>query len=125
MTEYTSAIDLAARLIIKKGREVIFRHLEDDVVTDPNRPWDKAAPLKGDTPTRIVMLDYEQKYIDGTNIKVKDKQGLMFAKGQKYVPTTKDLIYDKKDKKWWRIMEVEILQPGDETVMYTLQLRGA
>jgi hypothetical protein len=126
VTEYSSAIDLAARLIIKKGREVIFRHLETDTTTvNPDRPWDKPAPLKGDQKLKMVFLDYEQKRIDGTAIKTNDKQVLMFAKGVKYEPTTKDKIIDlpKDGGKLWNIVNVEIVKPGEEAVMYILQVR--
>ena len=124
MTEYTSAIDLAARLIIKKGRQVLVRHLETDAqLVDPNRPWDKPEPLPSDISTKVVFIDYELKFIDGQTIKTKDKQGYMFAKGAPFKPTNKDKVYDKIDKKWWNIMEVETIAPGDEDVLYILQLR--
>lgn len=126
MTEYTSAIDLAARLIIKKGREVIFRHRETDTASvDEDRPWDKPAPLEGDQKLKMVFLDYDQKVIDGTKIKSKDKQVLMFAKGVRFTPTTKDFLIDlpKDGGKFWKILDVEILSPGEEAVMFTLQVR--
>lgn len=128
MTEYSSAIDLAARLIIKKGREVVFRHLETDTAAvDPDRPWDKPAPLKGDQTLKMVFLDYEQKFIDGTKIKAGDQQVLMFAKGVQYAPTTKDKIIEKPKgstpSKTWNIMEVETVQPGEEPVLFILRVR--
>lgn len=129
MTEYTSAIDLAARLIIKKGREVTFRHF----LTEPksgqpsgpdDEPWEKDADDKGyyDQKLKMVFLDYVEKEIDGTPIKSGKKQVLMFAKGVKYTPNTTDKIIElpKNGGKTWNITEAEPLQPGEEAIMFTL-----
>jgi len=130
VSEYSSAIDLAARLIIKKGREVIFRH-KVAAPTDgtpsgaDDEPWNKADPSWPTQKLKMVFLDYEQKEIDGTNIKSGDKKVLMFAKGVKYQPNTSDQIVElpKHGGKTWNIVDVDKLQPGEEVVMYTLQVR--
>jgi len=130
VTEYTSAIDLAARLIIKKGREVYFRHmLSEPKSGEPSgpddEPWEKGHAGHHDQKLKMVFLDYEQKEIDGTNIKSGDKQVLMFAKGVKYIPNTSDKLVElpKHGGKSWNIIDVESLQPGEEVVMHTLQVR--
>lgn len=121
MTEYTSAINLAARLIIKKGRLVTHRHLTTDAVPDAQRPWDKAAPLKADQQMKVVVLAYSANLIDGTTIMAKDRQILMFAKGLNNEPTVKDLIWDQGA--WWEVKAVEDIRPGDEAVLFILQVR--
>lgn len=128
MSEYQSAIDLAARLIIKKGREAIFRVPRAPVAVDPDRPWDKTTP-SGSTPDdqtlKMVFLDYEQKEIDGTDIKSGDKQVLMFAKGVRNTPKSGNKIVElpKHGGATWNIVSVEALKPGEDVVMYTLQVR--
>lgn len=121
MSEYSSFIDLAARLIIKKGRLAKFRHVVEGTVTDPDRPWETKPAPPFDQDLKMVFLDYEQGVIDGTKIKTGDQQVLMFAKGVLNDPTTKDKIID--GGKTWNIVKADVLKPGDETVMYTLQVR--
>lgn len=127
MTEYSSAINLAARLIIKKGREVVFSHRETTPAAqkNPDRPQDKEAPLEGCKTLRMVFLDYEQKFVNGTDIIAGDKQVYMFAKGVNWRPTKKDKIYEtpKNGGEMWNIMGVETVRPGEEDVLYILQVR--
>lgn len=126
MSEYQSAIDLAARLIIKKGREAIFQHFVAGEVANPDKPWEKTPRPPVEQTLKMVFLDYEQKDIDGTKIKSGDKQVLMFAKGVLNDPVANaDKIKElpKHGGATWAIVKSEPLKPGDETVMYTLQVR--
>lgn len=125
MTEYTSAIDLAARLIIKKGREAVFRSVKPGTVADPDRPWDQTPAPPDNQTLRMVFLDYEQKQVDGNDVKSGDKQVLMFAKGVRNLPKIGDKIIElpKHGGATWNIMMVDSLKPGEEVVMHTLQVR--
>lgn len=126
MSEYTSAIDLAARLIIKKGREAIFQHFVPGTKPDPDKPWETTPRPPVEQTLKMVFLDYEQKDIDGSKIKSGDKQVLMFAKGVLNDPVANaDKIKElqKHGGATWAIVKSEPLKPGDETVMYTLQVR--
>lgn len=127
MTEYTSAINLAARLIIKKGREVVFHYRNSASSADPNpeRPEDKAAPVVQTQTLKMVFIGYEQKAINGTDIITGDQQVYMFAKGTLRAPTRKDLIFEtaKHGGEAWNIVEVETIKPGEEDVLYILQVR--
>lgn len=127
MSEYDSAVNLAERLIIKKGREVVYvRKVVDTVAVNPDEPWNKPRPLEKEYKTRIVFLDYDSKFIDGTTIMQGDKKGLMFAKGLDFTPTEKDIVVEKargSNGVVWNVMDHSVLQPGDVPVLYTLQLR--
>jgi hypothetical protein len=49
----------------------------------------------------------------------------MFAKGVNWRPTKKDKIYEtpKNGGEMWNIMGVEAVRPGEEDVLYILQVR--
>lgn len=120
MSEYTSAIDLAARLIIKKGREAIFQHFVPGTKPDSDKPWETTPRPPIEQTLKMVFLDYEQKDIDGSKIKSGDKQVLMFAKGVLNDPVANaDKIKElqKHGGATWAIVKSEPLKPGDETVM--------
>lgn len=131
-TEYDSALALAARLIIKKGRNVKYQSLTaDPSMPDPDRPWDKNPALPS-TPKTIkacifgftvnqILPNYSSKMINGTTILQNDKQALLYAKDLGFEPKTGDKIWDSGN--WWRVIAVDDLTPGDVTVMYTLLLR--
>lgn len=126
MSEYTSAIDLAARLIIKKGREAVFQHFVAGTIANPDKPWETTPRPPVEQTLKMVFLDYEQGVIDGTKIKMGDKQVLMFAKGVLNDPVAMaDKIKElpKHGGATWAIIKSEPLKPGEETVMYTLQVR--
>lgn len=127
MTEYSSAIDLAARLIIKKGREVMFAYRSSVPTAEVNvdRPQDKAVPDDYRQKMKMVFIGYEQSAINGTDILQGDQQAYMFAKGAKRAPTKKDLIFEmpKNGGKPMNIIKVEIIKPGEEDVLYILQVR--
>lgn len=127
MTEYTSAINLAARLIIKKGRVVVFHYRNSAPTDDPNpeRPEDIAAPTVVTQDLKMVFIGYEQKAINGTDILTGDQQVYMFAKGTLRAPTKKDLIFEKpvNGGEAWNIIEIETVKPGEEDVLYILQVR--
>lgn len=126
MSEYTSAIDLAARLIIKKGREAVFQHFVAGTIANPDKPWETTPKPPVEQTLKMVFLDYEQGVIDGTKIKMGDKQVLMFAKGVLNDPVAMaDKIKElpKHGGATWAIIKVDTLKPGEETVMYTLQVR--
>ena len=122
--EYDSSRDLAARLIIKKGRQITFRRRVTAEVADPKRPWDKEPPNERDFKVKAVLLDYEKRFINGTTILAGDKSCLIPATLLPFQPAKKDRIWDDKYRKWFSIENVEVLDPGPVDVLYTLQLRG-
>lgn len=122
MAEYDSSREVALRLITKKGRELKYRTFETDpALSDPNKPWDKNAPLGANKKPKGVVLNYVIKAVNGTTIMQGDKQVFLAAQGLDFEPGEKDMIWD--EGRWYKVIAVDNLAPGDQTVLYTLQIR--
>lgn len=122
MSEYDSSAELALRLITKKGRKLKYRTLEaDPALPDLNKPWKKGDPLPSNKTPMGVVLNYVIKAVNGTTIMQGDKQVFLPAKNLDFVPAEKDLIWD--EGRWYKVIAIDTLAPGDIPVMYTLQIR--
>jgi hypothetical protein len=115
MTEYTSAINLASRLIIKKGRTVTLRRFDE---TPGAQPWDPPTVVNDDHSIKAVFLGKMKQDRDGTLIQSDEELVLVAAKDLTIVPTTDDVIVDGSTI--LKIATADDLKPGDENVMYTL-----
>lgn len=72
-------------------------------------------------PAYGVKLGYKRPDIDGTLVKVGDMKVLLSVDGLTVEPSTTDtLTIGGID---WKILRVDPLEPGDTTIMYTLQVR--
>lgn len=121
MGGYTKARALALRLIGKKGRAIQVRRIENAAPAEPGKPWSKGRD-SSDHATTGVFLAYKQKRQEGASIKVADQEVLIPAADLDFVPTTKDKIIDTNGSVW-NIVGVDPLQPGDEAVVFTVQVR--
>ena|GEM_PF-1261110 len=121
--EYTNASDLAARLIAKKGRPLILRRREDAVPSDPARPWAVDRGGVHDHQMYGVVLDYHKKNIDGELIKRGDKRVLVAASELVIEPAPRDLVFERDGSDEWTVVSVEVLRPGETSILYTLQIR--
>lgn len=119
MAEYDSAIALAKKLIDKKGRQINVRRTT--LVDGPN-PLDPPTQTNTDYPVRAVFLDYEQSLINETLIKVGDQRCLIPAIDVPISISTADLIIDGSSV--YSIKNDGILKPGDQVIIYDLQVRG-
>lgn len=105
----------------KKGRAVRVIQKSRTLV-DGERPWKGTTGAGVDFSTICVFIDYESKEIDGDKIKAGDKKLLANAVDNGDIPFEDyDEIIDGGVT--WRIKRVETLQPGDEILMYTVQIR--
>ena len=115
MTEYTSAIALASRLIIKKGRTITLRRLNE---TPAANEWDKGSVANDDHPVKGVFLGRMKIDRDGTLVRSESDTLLIAALNLTIVPVTADVILDGSTQ--FSILTVDELKPGDEEIMYTL-----
>lgn len=87
----------------------------------------QAPANKGDKPTYVpqlcslVILDYADNLIDGTNITAKDRQIYVSAKGP--TPTLDDRIRDAAGNVYEIRPPLGTLNPGGTVVLYDIQGR--
>ena len=124
MAEYDSAIALAKRLIAKKGTQVTLRTFAAGALPDANEPWRAGTNTPTNQTVVAVFLDYEQKYVDGTTIRMGDQRVFMPATdtlGAAITPEVDGLVI--RGSETWKIVKPKPLNPGDQMVMFELQVR--
>lgn len=124
MAEYDNARATATRLIAKKGRTITLVKVSDKTLPDTSRPWDPA-----DTQTetlvnvRGVIVPITRAKIDDTLVQVNDKLAYVSAQA------IGDFEISLKDKiriagTNYRIVEITDISPGEQKVLFILQLRA-
>lgn len=120
MTEYTNAIALALKLINKKGRTIILSRVSK---ADTGTPWKPGAPTNDNHIIKGVFLGTTSFNKEGELVSTDNEHILIAASGLAIRPTIADLIVDSAET--LKILSVGDLKPGDEDVLYTLEvIRG-
>jgi len=120
MSEYDSAIALAKRLIDKKGRTVTLM-LSENAASDEEKPWEVDEVQRRRVDVKAVVVPIESKYVDGTTVLVTDKQMFIAAADTTFPITPQAKVRDKGYD--LQIVSVDKLEPGDQTVLYTVIVR--
>lgn len=115
--DYTRQALTAQRLIDKFGASCrLIRHTEssDDPIT--------GAVLPGRTDNhevRAVVVEYEQRLIDGATIQRGDRQALIDGRA---APRDTDVFVDVSGVEW-AVVDVQTVQPAATPLLHILQLR--
>lgn len=118
MTEYTTLIALADRLIRKKGRTIILRRVTK---TPAANEWEQPSIVNSDQTIKGVFLGKLKRNINGEIIETDIETVLIAALDLTTVPTTDDLIIDGSRQRV--IVKIEPVKPGDESVFYSIGLK--
>jgi hypothetical protein len=122
MVDYAALAATAKRLIDENGRDVTLTR-KDRTPVDPAKPW-RAGGTTDTTigPFRAVVVPYTEEEMGGTLIKRGDRQALVSGlDGSTNLVEQYNTLTDGSDI--WKIEAVDIINPGDTRVVYTLQLR--
>lgn len=112
--------DTAVKLIAKFGRSATL-NVKATAPDDVDSPWDGAASDGVGSVVSAVFLDFEDNQIDGTVIQRGDQLVYVAAKGNPAVDTA-DSITD--GGKTWKIVNANLLKPGNIEYLWTLQVRA-
>lgn len=119
------AVDTAKELLDEFGKTVSFYRETPDDSDNASMPW-KPDGIYPDVPPLYSCIgmtaEYEEKLIDGTVIQRGDIRCYVAAKGFAFVPKAGDNL--KFSNTVYKVMNVGILEPGVDRVLYDLQLRG-
>jgi hypothetical protein len=116
--DYGASAATADRLIQKFGTSVsITRSVPGAYDPATGAP---AAPTVTSQTVRAVVLDFPQRYIDGTLIRVGDRRALVSAVGST-APLAGDVFTWKSQS--LVVVTVKELGPAGLAVLYTLQVR--
>ena len=116
MSFYGGLAKTAQKLIADKGRTVTLRQVTGGSAYNPLT--DTMTNATTDTAVKAVFTSFKQDEIDGTLIMRGDKKVLLAAGIE---PKGNDVIVDGATQ--YRVIEIMTVQPGDTTILYTLQVR--
>lgn len=124
MTEYSSAIASAKRVIAKKGDACVWRQY---TVADGNNAWteNEATATFIDYPVRVVFLPYDSRttgftfqHVEG-DVTTFTSYALMGAVA--FTPRLRDTII-RSDGTMVKPMGLDMLKPGAEIVLWQIGL---
>ena len=130
MVNFVNFRNLAERLIEKNGRTLTLVRSDRGNLVDPAEPWRDSTDAAEITFDVIgVFIEFEKENIDGEVVKRGDKQVLIAAKsveddsgGASDIDIEDyDFVLDGAVR--WRIMQVELIEPGPLRIMYDIQVR--
>jgi hypothetical protein len=91
---------------------------------DPAKPWRPGADVTPDKfPVTVLVYPYADRYIDGEMIRTGDAKGYLASKDLAFVPVPGDFVAFNTTE-LWRVVDVKTLQPGEDRILYELQLRS-
>lgn len=127
---YTRFRALAERLIEENGRTLQLVRKDQGNPTDPAKPWRGSTGADDITFDVIgVFIDFEKDDVDGTIVKRTDKRILVADKsvGDEGGSAANLNIEDYSDvldgSTRYRIVNPTVIEPGNQRIMYDLQVR--
>ena len=121
---YTKVVADAEKIILKRGRQFTLNHAVDAAPVDQSKPWERTESPPQKFTKFGVFTSYDSKDVDGQKIKGTDLKLVFTALGLDAVDqlSNRDTITDSVNGDL-SIMDVDLLQPGTDRVLYTLQVR--
>lgn len=131
MSRYDGFRALATRLITKNGRLVTIQRPGEATPVDATKPWEVTAddkPVPQEGTVRGVIVPIMHKRIDGTAVLATDKTCFISAQDIENsfdMPLQPlDLVVDSVNSRTFVVQDVEDISPGEQYVLFILQLRG-
>ena len=121
MAVYTSAINLANRLIVKKGETSTIVRSTDGTPPDSTKPWTPGTPMTASHSTPAAWLGSFS--FRGEGLAAEGREFVMIpAKNLTITPdaTTDQLI--RASGEVWQIIEVRKLDVNGEVIFYELEV---
>lgn len=118
--DYSRLANTALRLIAKYGRSVTLRSVTAGTYDPATRT--KSGASTSDATVSMAFNNYTQNQIDGEVIRRDDLEGLLAASGLTTAPENGDIVIDGSNQ--YKIVNVDVIQPGDTVIVYKLQLRS-
>jgi len=123
MTQYTSKIATAHRLITKFGQACEVRRYTDGTPPDADKPWRPGDATMTSTTTVGVLLDFRPDQVEGYAYQRGDKIAYIPAKGlEAWGPILDtDIIFIAGDE--WAIIQPARVYPSNEDILFQNYVR--
>lgn len=121
--DYTSYRQLAYDQIQDKGCSITITRPEHGGTENPITGSTTGATASADYSTYALITNYGDREIDGTNIKVGDKNFLVPALNLDIIPCATDVITEGNNT--WTIVKITTIDPGGSgnELLYKIQCR--
>ena len=130
MVNYASLKSLAERLIEANGRDLTLVRRDQGNLVDPNEPWRGSTEASEISfVVKGVFTEFEKADFDGSLVRRGDKRVLIADQSvldeSGGAPNLKIEDYDHivDDGVRWKILSVEVIQPGDTRIFYDIHVR--
>ena len=130
MVDFIKFRNLAERLIEENGRTLSLVRRDQGNPTNPAQPWRGSTEAATITVAVLgVVIDFEKEDFDGSLVRRGDKRILISDKSvidegggaSNLQIEDYDHILDGTTR--WKILTVNLIEPGDTRIMYDLQVR--
>lgn len=130
MAQYDRAIATALKLIKKFGGDTQLTVYTSTEV-DASKPWRADVPTEQTLTARMAFLNFSsqgnsegsgERYFEGSLIQQGDKKVLLAAAGLAFDPALNAEL-KRKDGSIWKVVQMKLLDPNEQKVLWTLQVR--
>jgi len=125
--DYTALAEDARTLIEENGRAVTLKKFSE-TPQDSNKPWRGRDSATDDTvDATAILAPFESQDVDGQIVRMGDQRCILAAASQNVAGRdieTFDSLDDSGVTGVWKIVSVQLIQPGDTAIVYDIQLRG-
>ena len=130
MVDYARFRSLAERLIEENGRTLSLVRRDQGNPTDPAKPWRGSTEAATITVAVLgVVIDFEKEDFDGSLVRRGDKrilisdQSVIDEGGGAANLQIEDYDHILDGTTRWKILDVNLIEPGDTRIMYDIQVR--
>lgn len=125
---YANFQTLAERLINENGRSMTLTRKDQGNPVDAAKPWRESTDAAEISFAVVgVVIEYEKEEVDGELIRRGDKRILIAAKDIEDEGPANEKVEDYSSitdgTTVWRIVDVQVIEPGDTRILYDLQAR--
>jgi hypothetical protein len=118
----SSEYDWIRQIISDEGRNVTLTKAAG--TADPTKPWRGNSAVASPLVVKCVTVRYKPREVDNSHIYHTDMKGLVAVPLTGEDVTTYDILTDTAgDRRTWRVINCEKIEPGPEILLYILQLR--
>lgn len=117
--DYNRFLALAERLLTRWGQVGEISR----ATTTGGKNYNPTPGARKTTPARFALVDYRSDQIDGTRIKVTDKQLYVSPVGLTFEPAETDAVKDALGVALGKVIAVETIRPANVTCLYIFQVR--
>ncbi len=123
MTQYTSKIETAHRLITKYGQAAKVKRFTDGAAPDPDMPWRPGEAVATEVTTVGVLLDFRPDQVEGYAFQRGDKICLIPAKGLETWGPILDTDIIEVAGEEWAIIQPARVYPSNEDILFQNYVR--